>query len=324
MHKLTMEAGIETWPVAGSFRIAHGSIQSIDVVTVSLKDQYGNIGIGECRPYARYDETPTSVIAQIRQMWGQCGGMLDIASLQALLPAGAARNAADCALWNLKAARTNRPIWELAECARPAPRITAFTLSIDTPKNMAVAARAAAIYPILKIKIGGANGLAAAKAVMEARPDCELIIDANESLTLDELADFRSALANYPVLLIEQPIKAGKDQTISISEKTLPIFCADESAHTSTDLQNLWAAGYRAVNVKLDKTGGLTEALAMMRAAKSMGFLVMAGCMVGTSRAIAPMMQISALADFIDLDGPLLLARDVEPSMHYDGAQIYP
>ena len=321
MYQLNVSA--KTWPVAGSFYIAHGRVQEVHVVQVSITDGT-HIGRGECRPYARYDETPPSVISQIETIRTEIESGLTTENLQPLLPAGAARNAVDCALWDLKAKQQSRPIWEILGIPKPTPRITAFTLSIDSPANMAKAALAAKQFPVLKLKIDGLKGLDACMTVLQARPDAQLIIDANESLIASELTVFRDKLAHAPILLIEQPLKAGSFDKIENTPDALPILCADESLHTRTDLGALWAAGYRAVNVKLDKCGGLTEALAVMETAKEMGFLIMAGCMVGTSLAMAPMAILESYADFIDLDGPLLLAKDIKNGLKYDGPTLHP
>ncbi len=321
MYQLKLST--QTWPVAGSFRIAHGSVKDIHVIHLRIHD--GNItGHGECRPYARYGETPQTVHAQILSIADKIKSGLSTETLQTCLPAGAARNAVDCALWDLKAKQTRKPVWALLDIPKPRPRTTAFTLSIDRPQKMAAAARAARQYPILKLKINGPQGLDACLAVMDARPDAQLIIDANEALSPEDLPDFRQALAHMPVLMIEQPLKAIEFARTHNNPNDLPVLCADESLHTRADLQKIWAAGYRAINVKLDKCGGLTEALALMREAKSMGFLIMAGCMLGTSLAMAPMMVLESCADFIDLDGPLLLAKDVANGLKYEGANINP
>lgn len=324
---LRISVSTRAWPVAGSFRIAHGSVSEVHVVTVMATD--GKFcGYGECRPYARYDETPKSVIAQIKglrvgiEAGANCIDMQK--RLPKLLPSGAARNAVDCALWDLRCKQMGQPIWKLLDIPKPKPRCTAFTLSIDSPAKMARAARAAKNFPLLKLKIDGYEGLQACLAVLQARPDAELIIDANESLSPETLPEFRSALAHAPILLIEQPVNASEFDKIDNQPTALPILCADESLHTRKNLDALWRAGYRAVNVKLDKCGGVSEALQVMRQAKSMGFLVMAGCMVGTSRAMAPMMALSAYADFIDLDGPLLLKKDVKNGLRYDGPILHP
>ena len=321
MYQIKVNA--QTWPVAGSFRIAHGSVSEVHVVLVEISDGT-YIGRGECRPYARYNETAKSVIEQVQSLSGNTQSKIDTEALQILLPAGAARNAVDCALWDLKAKQSREPVWKMLNLPQPRPRTTAYTLSIDSPERMAQAAINASQYPILKLKIGGMDGLPACLAVLDARPDAQLIIDANEALSADELIEFRSTLAQAPVIMIEQPLPAKEFGQIDNAPDALPILCADESLHTRDDLQKLWEAGYRAVNVKLDKCGGLTEGVAVMRQAKSMGFIIMTGCMVGTSLAMAPMMILESYADFIDLDGPLLLAKDVTNGLGYEGAKIFP
>ena len=321
MNEIIIET--EYWPVAGSFRISRSSLTQIAVVAVTITRD-GYIGRGECRPYARYDETPASVTAQIEAIRDEIEAGLETEALQTALPAGAARNAVDCALWDLKAKQSGQTVANFLSLSEPQPRKTAFTLSINTPDKMRAAALKAKAYPLLKIKIGGMEGLEACLAVMQARPDAELIIDANEALAPKDIAAFQSALAGKPVVMIEQPLPDASFGEIPHAPKTLPIFCADESLHTARDLDKLWAAGYRAVNVKLDKCGGLTAGLALMRAAKARGFIIMAGCMVGTSLAMAPMMILESFADYVDLDGPLLLAKDRKNGLRYAGPIIHP
>jgi L-alanine-DL-glutamate epimerase-like enolase superfamily enzyme len=313
----------ETWPVAGSFRISRSSLTEIAVVTVTLCEN-GHTGRGECRPYTRYKETPSSVTAQIESIREQIESGLRPEDLQNHLPAGAARNAVDCAMWDLKAKQSDCIVAELLGIPPARPRKTAFTLSIDTPEKMQKAAIKAKAYPLLKVKIGGIEGLESCLAVMQARPDAELIIDANEALKPDDLASFQSKLKNKPVVMIEQPLADALSGEIPHAPKALPIFCADESLHTAKDIDRLWQEGYRAVNVKLDKCGGLTEGLDLMRAAKAKGFIIMAGCMVGTSLAMAPIMTLESFADYIDLDGPLLLSQDRKKGLLYEGPIIHP
>ena len=314
---------LEEWPVAGEFRISTSSITKITVVMVTIHEGQ-HIGRGECRPYPKYDETPASVIAQIESISHNIEKGVSIESLQTLLPPGAARNAIDCALWDLKAKITGKSISSLLGLSKPKPRQTAFTLSIDSLANMKAAALKAQDYPLLKIKIGNRDGLAACLAIMEARPDAELIIDANEALSPEDISSFQLALSDKPVLMIEQPLHRSKFNEIPNTPKALPIFCADESLHTAQDLDRLWDAGYRAVNVKLDKCGGLTAGLELMLRAKAKGFIIMAGCMVGTSLAMAPIMMLESLADYIDLDGPLLLAKDRKKGLLYEGPIVHP
>jgi len=314
------------WPLQGSFRISRSTVNHVDMVQVTLRHN-GYEGRGECRPYQRYDDTVSSVTAQLEVIRGRVADSLTNGSLTAdkianWLPAGPARNALDCAMWDLRAKTEARPIWKLLGVDAPKSRQTAFTLSLDTPNNMAKAALDAAAYPLLKIKIGEQDAIACVQAVCAARPEAHLVVDANEAIPPAALPEFSAALTNLNIALIEQPLAAGQDGPNSILGD-LP-YCADESLHTAVDLPRLKAAGYRAVNVKLDKCGGITEALTLMREAKAMGFDIMAGCMVGSSLAMAPMMVLESLADYIDLDGPLLLAKDCENGLRYDGATIHP
>ncbi len=313
----------QNWDIAGTFRIAHGSISQITVVNVRIKEK-GLAGRGECRPYARYGETARSVIAEIEAIRAPLEKGMTVQELQGLLPAGAARNAVDCALWDLESKKHNKPVYELLGVPAPRPRVTAFTLSIDSPQAMATAAVQAKAYPLLKLKINSPDGLDACLAVMAARKDAKLIIDANEALDFDQLAHFRDSLAERPVVFIEQPLKADTIGQHRFNPDVLPLLCADEALHTRADLAALWQDGYRAINVKLDKTGGLSEAMALMHDAKAMGFQIMAGCMVGTSLAMAPMMMLESFASVIDLDGPLLLETDIQPGLQYQGCQICP
>ncbi len=319
MRHLIIET--QSWPIAGSFRIAHGSLTNIDVVNVTIR-QEEYIGDGECRPYARYNETPASVMAQIKTIEPQIKAGLTSQALQYALPAGAARNAVDCALWDLKAKQSGNSVAKMLRLPQPSARQTAFTLSIDSPRNMAKAAKAARSYAILKIKIADMSGLDCALAILQARPDAQLIIDANEALTPDGLTRLRAELSGLPILMIEQPLPASLALSHPQDPHMLPILCADESLHTRQDLPALWQAGYRAVNVKLDKCGGVTEGLALMKAAKSQGFVIMAGCMVGTSLAMAPMLHLAHFADVIDLDGPALLAKDCAHGLSYKNGWV--
>lgn len=311
----------QSWPVAGSFRIARSSLTAIDVVRVEITDRE-HTGRGECRPYARYDETPASVIAQIEAVAHAIQSGADTNALQSLMPAGAARNAVDCGLWDLKAKTTGKSVADILNLPAPGPLQTAFTLSVDTPANIAKAALAAHDYGLLKMKIKDLSGIEAARAVLSVRPEAQLIIDANEALPGHALGAFQAALKALPVVMIEQPVHADIAGAVSIDPNMLPIVCADESLHGREDLQRLWDLGYRAVNIKLDKCGGLTEAIAVFQQAKAMGFVIMAGCMVGTSLAMAPMLHLAFMADVVDLDGPALLARDCEYGLEYTGGKV--
>ena len=321
MRQLSWE--IVKWPAKGEFRISRSALTEFVTVHVSISSS-GFIGRSECRPYARYSETAESVIRQIKGVQLAIENGLSRLELCTTMKAGAARNAVDCALWDLEAKSTGKSVWELSDIPCPSSRETAFTLSIDTPQAMSRAAKAAKDHKYLKMKIGGDGGIEAVKAAAAARPDALFIVDANEAMSPSELESFVNLDVAHQIALIEQPFPASKDRDELFSIGSGPIICADESLHTSADLPRLWAAGYRAVNVKLDKTGGLTEALSLMNEAKKMGFKIMAGCMVGSSLAMAPMVMLESYADFIDLDGPLLLDDDFKPPLTYKGGKIFP
>lgn len=312
----------ERWPITGTFRISRGAKTHAQTLMVRLHEN-GETGRGECVPYGRYGESLDSVTAQIEAQRMALQNGLTRQELQSLMPAGAARNAVDCALWDLQARQSGMPVWQRADLARPQPVPTAFTIAIDTPAIMADKAKAAKAFALLKLKLAGdgldIERLAAIKAV---RGDAALILDANESLNLDQLKALLPRLARLNVVLIEQPLPANDDQVLAALRSPIPI-CADESLHTSADLPRL-AGLYGAVNIKLDKTGGLSEAIRLARGAKEHGLKIMLGCMVGTSLGMAPSLMLGALADFVDLDGPLLLEKDRKPGLHYEGAVVYP
>jgi L-Ala-D/L-Glu epimerase len=249
---------------------------------------------------------------------------LDRVALQAAMPPGAARNALDCAYWDVNAKRAGRPAYKLAGIVAPAPRVTAYTISLGEPAAMAAAAEAAAFRPLLKVKLGGADGDDGARirAVRDAAPKAELIVDANEGWNDGNLARNLAACADCGVTLVEQPLPESRDGALAGVRRPIPV-CADESVHDCASLARL-AGKYDAVNVKLDKAGGLTEALALAAAAEQGGFAVMVGCMVATSLSMAPAMLVAQQARFVDLDGPLLLARDRPDGLHYDGSLVYP
>lgn len=313
---------IVSWPAKGEFRISRSALTKFVTVQVQII-QNGFVGRAECRPYARYKESALSVIDQIEKVGNQIEQGRSRDELQEIMEAGAARNAVDCALWDLEAKMTGKPIWENAGISKPRARETAFTLSIDSPSAMAKAARLAAAHKILKMKIGGDGGIAAVAAVLASRPDARLIVDANEALEPEDLGSLQSLDYAERIALIEQPFPSHLDFD-GMFDSQGPIICADESLHTADDLDRLWRAGYRAVNVKLDKTGGLTEAINVMRKAKEMGFEIMAGCMVGSSLAMAPMVVLESFANYIDLDGPLLLDDDFAPPLKYKGGKVFP
>jgi L-Ala-D/L-Glu epimerase len=317
----TLAVRIERWPIAGSFTISRGAkTEAVTVVAEVSLD--GDIGRGECVPYPRYGETPEATLAALRSMQEPLSRGLDRQALQAAMPAGAARNALDCALIDLEAKASGQRAWRLLERPEPVPCITAYTISLGSPEAMAAATAEAAHRPLLKIKLGGDGDGARIAAVRKAAPDCELIVDANEAWTPDNLTQNLSACAEAGVTLVEQPLPAGQDEALSRIRRPLSV-CADESVHDRKSLAAL-RDRYDAVNIKLDKTGGLTEALAMADAAQALGFEIMVGCMVATSLAMAPAMLLTAQARFVDLDGPLLLAFDREDGLRYDGSLVYP
>ncbi|MCT7375491.1 N-acetyl-D-Glu racemase DgcA [Chelativorans salis] len=317
----TMTVEIENFPIAGVFRIARGAKTQAQVVTCILTED-GAAGRGECVPYARYGESVESVVEQIEEMRREIAEGIDRQALMARMPAGAARNAVDCALWDMEAKRTGKRVADMICRTRPHSVTTAQTISLGTPEEMAAHARANADKPLLKIKVGAEDDAARLRAVAEAVPDSRLIIDANEGWTEANLEENLRAAAECRVALIEQPLPAGKDAMLRDVPHPVPI-CADESLHTAEDLAALKGL-YDAVNIKLDKTGGLTAALILRERAREMGLSVMVGCMVGTSLAMAPAVLLAQEADFVDLDGPLLLQHDRVPGLDYAGARVSP
>lgn len=317
----TLQARIERWPIAGSFTISRGSKTEAVVVVAEVRSR-GHTGRGECVPYARYGETPESTLAQIISLQEHVARGLDRATLQTLLPAGAARNALDCALLDLEAKLSGARVWNIFGQPSPRPCTTAYTISLGTPEAMAEATGAAAHRPLLKIKLGSDDDASRIKAVRRAAPNAQLVVDANEGWRADNLAWNLAACTEVGVTLIEQPLPAGQDDALASVERRIAI-CADESVHDRASLAGL-RGRYDAINVKLDKTGGLTEAMAMADAADALGLQIMVGCMVATSLAMAPAMLLAQRARYVDLDGPLLLAADREHGLRYDGSIIYP
>jgi L-Ala-D/L-Glu epimerase len=312
---------IEHWPIAGSFTISRGTkTEAVTVMAQVARD--GHIGQGECVPYPRYGETPEATLAALLSMQDPLARGLDRQGLQAAMPPGAARNALDCALLDLEAKISGRRAWELL--GRPAPRActTAYTISLGTPKEMAAATAKAAHRPLLKIKLGGDGDGKRIAAVRKSAPESELIVDANEAWTTKNLEKNLADCAKAGVTLVEQPLPAGQDEALARIRRPLAV-CADESVHDRASLEGL-RERYDAVNIKLDKTGGLTEALMMADAAQALGLEIMIGCMVATSLAMAPAMLLAQQARFVDLDGPLLLARDRDDALRYDGSLVYP
>jgi L-alanine-DL-glutamate epimerase-like enolase superfamily enzyme len=316
-----LRARLERWPLAAAFVISRGSKSEAEVVVAEIADGQHR-GRGEAVPYARYGETPEGVVQQIEAVRAQIEAGADRAALQGLLPAGAARNALDCALWDLEAKRAGARAWTLAGLARLDPVKTCYTISLAPPADMAEAARANARRPILKLKIGSADDLAAVEAVRGAAPKARLVVDANEALSLDDFRRIAPDFAKLGVLVVEQPLPAGEDVALKGYDSPVPL-CADESLHTRAELASC-EGRYAMVNIKLDKAGGLTEALALASAAKAMGFQIMAGSMVGTSLGAAPALILAQGAAVADLDGPLLLARDREPGLAVSGSVLEP
>ena len=317
----TLEVRIERWPIEGGFTISRGAKTEAVVVVAELR-QGEFAGRGECVPYPRYGETAETTLAAILAMTDAIGRGLDRGALQGAMPPCAARNALDCALLDLEAKRSGRRIWDRLDRLAPRPCVTAYTISLGTPEAMAAATAKAAHRPLLKIKLGGEGDPLRIAAVRRAAPASELIVDANEAWTPANLERNLAECAKCGVTLVEQPLPAGQDSELGRIKRPISV-CADESVHDRASLSGL-RERYDAVNIKLDKTGGLTEALAMADAAAAQGFDIMVGCMVATSLAMAPALLLAPQARFVDLDGPLLLARDREGGLRYDGSLVYP
>ena len=318
---LSLSVQVERWPIAGTFAISRGAKTEATVVVAELFD--GRVrGRGECVPYRRYGETLEGIAAEITGMEAAIARGLDREALQAAMRPGAARNALDCAFWDLAAKQSGRPAHEIAGLPPPQPLLTAYTISLAAPDAMAAAAEKVAGRALLKVKLGGGDDRARIAAVRRAAPRCELIVDANEGWTPDNLASNLAACAEAGVTLAEQPLPVDRDDALAKVPHPLPI-CADESAHSEASLATLIGKD-DAVNIKLDKAGGLTEALAMARQADELGLRVMVGCMVATSLAIAPAILVAQRASVVDLDGPLLLARDRPQGLYYEDSRVHP
>lgn len=314
---MTISVSRDVFRLAEAFTISRGSRTEAQVLTVRVtRGQV--IGWGECVPYARYDETLDSVTAEIEAL----PSGISRAALQEALPAGAARNAVDCALWDLEAKAAGRRVWELAGLAKPGPEITAYTLSLDTPEKMEASARKHAARPLLKIKLGTPDDMPRLEAVRRGAPEARIIVDANEGWSAEVYADLAPHLVRLGVTLVEQPLPACEDEALIGMERPVPV-CADESCHDRASLPAL-KGKYDVVNIKLDKTGGLTEALALRDAALAEGYDVMVGCMVGSSLAMAPAVLLTQGALVTDLDGPLLLAEDRETPLQFDDRGVHP
>ncbi|QFT57881.1 L-Ala-D/L-Glu epimerase [Sulfitobacter sp. THAF37] len=314
---MRIEVTRDVFPLAQVFTISRGSRTEAQVLTVRV-EAGGVTGWGECVPYARYDETLDSVAAQIEGLSGD----LTRSRLYDLLPAGAARNAVDCALWDLEAKRTGKRAWELAGLTAPGPEVTAYTLSLAEPADMRAQAARNAHRPLLKIKLGTPDDMPRLEAVRAGAPTSTIIVDANEGWSADVYADLAPHLVRLGVALVEQPLPAGQDEALIGMDRPVPV-CADESAHDRESLPHL-KGKYDVVNIKLDKTGGLTEALALRQEALAQGYQVMVGCMVGSSLAMAPATLVAQGARVVDLDGPLLLGKDREHALKFDDAGVHP
>ena len=317
----TLDARIEHWPIEGGFTISRGAKTEAIVVVAELSDGTHR-GRGECVPYARYGETVAGVAAAIEAMSPEIARGLDRERLQSAMAPGAARNALDCAFWDLAAKHAGRPVHELLGLPTPKAVTTAYTISLATPEAMAQATAGAAARAVLKVKLGAPGDPARIAAVRRAAPNAELIVDANEGWTPDDLEQNLAACAAAGVTLVEQPLPADRDQALTHAARPIAV-CADESARARSSLPGL-VGKYDAVNIKLDKTGGLTEALAMAREAERLGFGLMVGCMVATSLAMAPAMVLAQRARVVDLDGPLLLARDRPDGLRYEESRVHP
>jgi L-alanine-DL-glutamate epimerase-like enolase superfamily enzyme len=316
-----LDAHIGHWPIAGSFTISRGA--KTEAVTVVAELRHGTmIGRGECVPYPRYGKTPDATLSALLAMRDAIASGLDRNALQTAMPPGAARNALDCAFWDLEAKRAGQPVYARAGLTAPRALITAYTISLDTPLVMAAAAKAVSARKLLKIKLGQSGDAERIAAVRAAAPHSALIVDANEGWSAANLSENLSACADAGVVLVEQPLPAGDDAELASIVRPIPV-CADESVHDRRSLAAL-AGRYDAVNIKLDKAGGLTEALAMAREAERLGFGLMVGCMVATSLAMAPATLLAQRASVVDLDGALLLAKDRPDGLRYQDSLVYP
>ena len=317
----SLEVARERWPLRAAFTISRGSKTASEVVVARVREGEHE-GRGECLPYARYGETPEGVAAAIEALAPALRQGMGRAELQHALPAGAARNALDCALWDLECKTRGARSWEIAGLAAPGPLTTAYTLSLDAPESMRAAATRHADRPLLKLKLGGPGDLDRVAAVREGAPAARIIVDANEGWTVSDYRALAPELRRLGVSMIEQPLPAGDDGELARLDRPVPL-CADEACHDRSTLDAI-AGRYDVVNIKLDKTGGLTEALALRDAARERGFDIMVGCMIATSLAMAPALLVADGAAFVDLDGPLLLAEDRSHGLCYDGAIVHP
>jgi L-alanine-DL-glutamate epimerase-like enolase superfamily enzyme len=317
----TLFATAESFPIAGSFTISRGAKTTAEVISCSISAS-DRVGRGECVPYARYGESVPAVLAAIEAMRGTVEDGIGREELARTMPAGAARNAIDCALWDLEAKLSGVPTWQVINTEAPQKLVTAYTLSLGEPEAMQRQAAEHAGRALLKVKVGTADDAARIRAVRAGAPESTIILDANEGWTPENLAYHFAICAEARIALVEQPLPADNDSALRGQSRPI-LVCADESVHRTEDVAKL-VDRYDAINIKLDKAGGLTEALMLREAAKELGLKIMVGCMVGTSLGMAPAVLLAQGADFVDLDGPLLLARDREPGLHYEGSTVYP
>jgi len=311
-----IEVTRDTFKLAEVFTISRGSRTEAKVLTVRVS-RSGAVGVGECVPYARYGETLDSVTDEILGLPSDISRV----DLQNVLPAGAARNAVDCALWDLEAKAQGKRVWDLLGLPAPTPEITAYTLSLDTPEKMEASAQKHAFRPLLKIKLGTPDDMPRLEAVRRGAPDTPIIIDANEGWSAEVYSELAPHLVRLGVKLVEQPLPAGADDMLAEIDRPLPV-CADEACHDRASLPGL-KGKYDVINIKLDKTGGLTEALELKRDGLAQGYGVMVGCMVGSSLAMAPATLLAQGVAFTDLDGPLLLAEDRNTPLTFDDAGVH-
>ncbi len=312
---MTIAVSVERWPIRDGFRIARGQKTAAEVVVCEIA-RGSWVGRGECVPYGHYGETVESVVGEIESSIDDLEKGMDRQALQIELHAGAARNAIDCALWDLEAKQRGAPVWQLAGLPRPQPVATAFTIDLASPTEIARRVQAAPPHAWLKLKLDGTGDLERIGAAHAAAPNSGLVLDANEGWSVDQLRAWLPQLAELGVTLLEQPLLADSDAVLTEIEHPIPI-CADESFHDRASFTRI-AGRYDAVNIKLDKCGGLTEAIAVAKEAKRRDLRVMVGCMVCTSLGIAPALLLAAHADYVDLDGPLLLDTDRDDGLHQD------